>query len=145
MPGYKEVVEQKDLRIKYEEKLDCHYFDINGHLNPFNSDLLWKNLCYHNVIECEERDPGEGLSYMIKYVAHKFFKRPKKNLNKKVVLDFKDAVFDGVCAVAISLQARKRADSQLEIWANESVIKTFDLYRTKGLFHIIDDSSVMVH
>ena len=145
MEYYKEVVEQENLNIQYKEKLDCHYFDINGHLTPFNSDLLWKNLCRHNIIECEERDPGEGLSYMIKYITSKLFRKSKKNIDKKVILDFQDAIFDGVCGVAISLQARKKVDSQLEIWANERVIKTFDLYKTKGLFNIISDSSVMVH
>lgn len=145
MVVYKEVAKKEELEITYRENSDCHYFDINGHLNPFNSHNFWKELCSHGVIDCEDRDPGEGLSYAVKYITHKLFRKSRKNLNKKVVLDFKDAVFDGVCAVAISLQARKKVDSQLEIWANENVIKTFDLYKTKGLFHIMGDNSVEVH
>ena len=132
------------LVIDYKDLPDYHYFDINGHLNPLNSNVLWETLYYHNVIDQEYHSPREGLSYMVKYIASKLFRKSKKRLTKKVVLDFKDAVFDGVCAVAISLQARNKVDSQLEIWANERVVKTFGIYKVKGLFHIIDESSVKV-
>lgn len=135
--GSKEAEEKQSLEVLYQDLPKAHYVDINGKLNPFTSDLLWKELYKHHIIDREDPNPEDGFFYLIRYLKQKAFKTKSKKLSKKVILDFRDAIFEGVSAVTISLEAKRKSNSQLEILANEKVINTFKLYRLDKYFNFI--------